>query len=362
MSGVPALLYNLHLLRVIAALSVVYFHTTSVAGLDLPYDVGSRGVDVFFVISGFIIAYIGTKTPEQFLRRRLIRVVPFYWAATLCVFVMVALAPKFFRSTNASVSHLLFSLLFIPHMSIAGEMHPTLVLGWSLNFEMFFYITFAVALALSPRRAPLYSVGWLVAFVAAIHALHVHNDVLEFYARPIVLEFCFGIGVYYLFNWCSERRDRLARIGPLKPLLVVLLVGGLVALNLFEKLYPETPRYLVAGIPAIAIVASALLLERLYGVTTHNRVIYLLGEASYIIYLVHPYIVFAVLRVAVKGHALSPLVTVALIAGLLALVSGISVAVHVLFEKPVMAFLRARLTPRKEPAVRDGTGGQVAAG
>src|SRR5262245_15423733 len=243
-----ALLYNLHLLRVIAALSVVYFHTTSVAGLNLPYDVGSRGVDVFFVISGFIIAYIGTSKPEQFLRRRLIRVVPFYWAATLCVFALVAVAPRFFRSTNANVPHLLMSLLFVPHESVAGEMHPTLVLGWSLNFEMFFYVTFAAALALAPRRAPLICVGALAAFVAVIHGLHIENAVLGFYARPIVLEFCFGIGVFYLFNWCSERRERLARIGALKGLLVVMLVGALVALYMFEKLYPNTPRYLAAGI------------------------------------------------------------------------------------------------------------------
>ena len=78
-------LYNLHLLRVIAALGVVYFHTTSTAGLKLDWDVGSRGVDVFFVISGFIIAYIGTSKPEQFFVRRLVRVVPFYWAATLWI-------------------------------------------------------------------------------------------------------------------------------------------------------------------------------------------------------------------------------------------------------------------------------------
>jgi peptidoglycan/LPS O-acetylase OafA/YrhL len=89
--------------------------------------------------------------------------------------------------------------------------------------------------------------------------------------------------------------------------------------------------------------------------------VYLLGEASYIIYLVHPYIVFSVLRVAARGHALSPLATVALIVGLLTLVSAISVAIHLLFEKPVMAFLRARLTLRTQAAVRDGTGGQVVA-
>src|ERR1041385_2411769 len=106
------MLYNLHLLRVIAALGVVYFHIASVAGLKLDWDVGSRGVDVFFVISGFIIAYIGTGKPEQFFRRRLIRVVPFYWAATAFVFAMVAVAPAMFRTTTASVPHLLYSLLF----------------------------------------------------------------------------------------------------------------------------------------------------------------------------------------------------------------------------------------------------------
>src|SRR6266536_1362084 len=90
----PQVLYNLHLLRVIAALGVVYFHTTSTAGLRLDWDVGSRGVDVFFVISGFIIAHIGTSKPEHFFRRRLIRVVPFYWAATLLVFAVAFVAPQ----------------------------------------------------------------------------------------------------------------------------------------------------------------------------------------------------------------------------------------------------------------------------
>jgi exopolysaccharide production protein ExoZ len=341
----PAMLYNLHLLRVIAALSVVYFHTTSVAGLKLDWDVGSRGVDVFFVISGFIIAYIGTSKPERFLRRRLIRVVPVYWTATLGVFALVLVAPRLFRSTTSNVPHVVASLLFIPHESVTGEMHPTLVLGWSLNFEMFFYVAFAIALAISRKWSPLICVGWIVAFVVAIHSIRTDSVVMNFYARPIVLEFCFGVGVFYLFNWCGARRDSFVKIGALKWLLLVVLVGNLVALNVFEKRYPEVPRYLVAGIPALFIVASALLLERIYGFATKNRVIYLLGEASYIIYLVHPYIIFTVLRVLVKdADALPSAVIVALIAGLLALVSVIAVAIHLYFDKPVTAFLRARLT------------------
>jgi len=339
------MLYNLHLLRVIAALGVVYFHTTSEAGLKLDWDVGSRGVDVFFVISGFIIAYIGTSKPDQFFRRRLIRVVPFYWAATLVVFAVVTVAPHVFRTTTSSIPHLVASLLFIPH-ELKGEMQPTLLLGWSLNFEMFFYVLFALALGISQRRSPLICVGWIVAFVITIHAVASGNPIADFYARPIVLEFCFGIAVFYLFSWCSARKASLAKIGGLKWLLLAILIGNLVALNVFEEYYRnEIPRYLVAGIPSFFIVASALLLERLYGLSTNNRLIYLLGESSYIIYLVHPYIVFTMLRVVVPGSsAMSSPALVVLIAGLLALTSAIAIAIHVWFEKPVMAFLRARLT------------------
>ena len=340
------MLYNLHVLRVIAALGVVYFHTTSEAGLGLDWDVGSRGVDVFFVISGFIIAYIGTSKPEQFFRRRLIRVVPFYWAATLFVFAMVAVAPQLFRSTTASVPHLIASLLFVPRMAPTGEMQPTLILGWSLNFEMFFYVIFALALAVSRRWSPLICVGWIVAFVIAIHTFATGSDAMNFYARPIVLEFCYGIGVFYLFDWCSARKAQLARSAALKWLLIALLVGGLVVLNVLEEYYRgELPRHLAAGIPSFVIVASALLLERVYGLASRNRLIYLLGESSYIIYLVHPYIVFTVLRVLVKNAgAWSSPVLALLIVGLLALVSAISIVIHLAFEKPVMAFLRARLT------------------
>jgi peptidoglycan/LPS O-acetylase OafA/YrhL len=339
------MLFNLHLLRVIAALGVVYFHTTSEAGLRLDWDVGSRGVDVFFVISGFIIAYIGTTKPEQFFRRRLIRVVPFYWAATLVVFAAVTVAPHVFRTTTSSVPHLVTSLVFIPH-ELKGEMQPTLLLGWSLNFEMFFYVLFALALRISQKWSPLVCVGWIVAFVVTIHAAARDNPIMDFYARPIVLEFCFGIGVFYLFSWCSARKASLVQIGGLKWLLLLILVGNLVALAVFEEHYrDEIPRYLAAGIPSFFIVASALLLERLYGVATNNRLIYLLGESSYIIYLVHPYIVFTVLRVVVKdSSALSSPILAVLIAGLIALTSAVAIAIHLWFEKPVMAFLRARLT------------------
>ena len=338
------MLYNLHIMRVIAALGVVYFHITSTSGLNLEWDVGSRGVDVFFVISGFIIAYIGTKSPEHFLRRRLIRVVPFYWAATIVVFAAAFVAPHLFRSTTADIRHLLSSLAFIPRLNTAtDEMMPTLVLGWSLNFEMFFYLLFSLSLRISPARAPATCIAIILSFVLLMHSITSTSDMLNFYGRPIVLEFCYGIVAFYAFRWFDERKEAIARTGSFKWLLVATFVGALVALVVLEKYAKDRPRYLVAGIPSFFAVLSALLLERIYAIRSTNKLVYLLGEASYIIYLVHPYIIFAVLRLFVKNTHLSAPIQAALIAALLALTSAISIAIHLWFEKPVMAVLRKRL-------------------
>lgn len=341
------MLRNLHLLRALAALGVVYFHITSSAGLDLAWDVGSRGVDVFFVISGFIIAYIGAKKPEHFFVRRLIRIVPFYWAATLVVFTAATLLPRFFRSTDASVGHLVPSLLFFPHLSSSGEVQPTLILGWSLNFEMYFYVVFALALLLSTRWAPILCAACIVAVVTIGKLVGPVSTAFDFYARTTSLEFCYGIGAYYLLDACVRRKAALERSMALKAGLVLALVASVIAIVMFEHVAKDAyPRYLAGGLPAAVIVVSALLLERIYGLATRSRLSYLLGEASYVIYLIHPYIVFGVLRLAIHDAAqLSTPMIVAVIAGLLALTSGIGIALHLLFEKPVMAFLRAKLAP-----------------
>lgn len=153
-----------------------------------------------------------------------------------------------------------------------------------------------------------------------------------------------GIGVYYAFDWCSQRKEQLAKFAAGKYILAAILIGGLVVIAVLEHIYYEQiPRYLIAGIPSFFVVLSALLLERIYGVASKNKTIYLLGEASYIIYLIHPYIVFSVLRLVVKDAQLGTPAMIGVIVVLVAVTSAISVAIHLWFEKPVMAFLRKRL-------------------
>ncbi|MEO6772284.1 MAG: acyltransferase [Kofleriaceae bacterium] len=330
------MLYNLHVLRVIAALGVVYYHITSEAGLNLETNIGSRGVDIFFVISGFIIAYIGSKKPDQFLLRRMIRIVPFYWAATLFVFAVVLVKPHLLHTTHADWKQLGASLVFIPRLPPGGEQFPTLVLGWSLNFEMFFYLWFALALKLKPATAPVVCAALIAAFTAIVHALGVDNAILTFWARPIVLEFVFGIAVYYLFAWEALK--------PPKAVLLVLIAASFAMICYGEAEWIDHYRVIVAGIPAFVLVLSALLVEKHYRFTTQNKTMFLLGEASYIIYLIHPYIIYTVLRLIVGQRELGTAVIVPLVIVLLAVTSACGVLIHLYFEKPVMSFLRRKLT------------------
>lgn len=338
------MLLNLHLLRAIAALAVVYFHTTSEAGLNLPVNIGGHGVDVFFVISGFIIAYIGARTPDRFFVRRLIRVVPFYWAATLVVFGAAALAPHLLRTTRADAVQLLCSLFFIPRETSYAGTVPTLVLGWSLNYEMYFYVVFALALASAPRRAPIVCSVAIAAIAMTIGVSGVSHPSVRFYARPLVFEFTFGVGVYYLFAAAERHLEWLAARPSLRWVLWSVALGAVAAIGVEE--YHATfglPRFLVAGVPALLLVLSALLLERAYGVSASSPAVFLVGESSYILYLIHPYVIYGLMRTTgVHRAALTWPATIGLVLGLMAASTIAAIAIHLWFERPIIAALRRR--------------------
>jgi exopolysaccharide production protein ExoZ len=350
------MIYNLHLLRVVAALAVVYYHTSSNAGLDLPLSFGKCGVDVFFVVSGFIIAHMGSKSPRSFLLRRLIRIVPFYWSATLCVFCVAWFFPHLLRQTRPDLPHLFCSLLFIPHETSYSGMFPTLLLGWTLNYEMYFYVLFAIALALSPRFAPLICSALLTINFVAIVSSGTENETLRFYARPIVFEFVFGIAAFYCVELIDRRAEDLRNVRWFKWLLYIATFAALPAVAV-QEIHAGfgMPSYLSAGLPAFILVLGAILIETVYRNQAKNNLIFFLGESSYILYLIHPYIIYGVLRLILGPTShLGNMSIVALLVVLLALPAAIAVIIHLCFEKPIMSFLRRSLIRNRAPASRSG--------
>lgn len=344
-AGPPGAIVNVQALRAVAALLVVLYHLRawiSAPGLD--WQAGQAGVDIFFVISGFIIGFITVREREvsTFLRRRILRVVPLYWGLTIAVFVAALVTPIVLNGHSPAPYELVKSLLFIPYVAPDGAKSPLVFLGWTLNFEMFFYVAFAVAMILSYRhRIAIVSValGGIVAGGAlAGRPDAARSPVLATYLDPIMLEFVAGMGLSAIWphvpRWIAEASLRRAIDG-------VAIVGGsaaVVAIGFSGHAIDEITRVVLWGVPAVAIVAAALWAEA-RGVAVSGRTVLLLGAASYALYLTHPFVIKAVAIAAAHGPPIPPAALG--LATLLATVA-VAVAVHLIVEKPMARWLRAR--------------------
>jgi exopolysaccharide production protein ExoZ len=156
-------LFALQLLRAVAATGVVISHVRYdflhhfglPDGLPGFINAGAAGVDLFFVISGFVMVYSSEtlfgrdRAATIFLVRRVARIVPLYWLMSALMIAYVA--ARGFAASDASPTQAVLSFLFIPYPRPSGEMSPVYGVGWTLNYEMFFYAV--LALCLAARRA-----------------------------------------------------------------------------------------------------------------------------------------------------------------------------------------------------------------
>src|SRR5438045_2337056 len=165
----------IQMLRGIAASMVVFVHL-DVQLARLGYrTLGSgwlaTGVDIFFVISGFIMWVSVERRPDMtagtFLRNRLIRIVPLYWLVSAGVLTMTFAAPQLLHTTVFSAPHAIASFLFLPaRHPVVGNFWPLLIPGWTLDYEMLFYVLFAAAIAGSTdARSRFLIVGSLITAV-----------------------------------------------------------------------------------------------------------------------------------------------------------------------------------------------------
>ncbi|MBB3957772.1 acyltransferase family protein [Novosphingobium sediminicola] len=279
-------LEGLQALRFIAAAMVVVTHATlytSERFRPMPlWPNGTRGVDIFFVISGFVIVWSSHNLIDKpygwaaFLGKRINRIVPLYWFATsIKVLIMLATAGLALHSV-LDTSLVINSLLFIPTRKLDGQIEPLLGVGWTLNFEMMFYAVFAISLI--TKRSYVQVCGMILLLLSSISVLRGENfPAWQFYFNNIVVEFLFGmlIAVYF------EKERSVSR----------LLAWSSFALGFIWTLLSRNqlglPRWLDCGVPAALIVFGTVALEsearRWVG-----KPLRFLGAASYAIYLFHP--------------------------------------------------------------------------
>jgi len=149
---------NIQILRALAATAVAFYHT----GYRVPgfLHTDFLGVAVFFVISGFIMSHIARESAGAFMMHRIGRIVPLYWLATFLYVTVILIGTSSKTATAVSLAE---DLLFIPRFSEgATPIEPALSVGWTLNLEMFFYVMFALALAINMRLAPIIVAAFLL--------------------------------------------------------------------------------------------------------------------------------------------------------------------------------------------------------
>ena len=341
-------LKSIQILRAVAALGVLTLHAanekiTHLGGAPGPFKnflLGAAGVDLFFVISGFVMVYSSESLfgrpggPRTFFLRRLARIGPLYWATTLAIILYIYAAHGAKLWEIYSPTSLVASFLFWPYPRIDGFAFPVHLLGWTLNFEMFFYAVFAGAIML-PRRAAVALVCAAFTVLVVLGRSVTLPLPFLFWASPIILEFCFGmlIGLAY--------REGL-RLTPAAAWgLGIAVCLGFAAMHDPPTAWGEW-RVWYWGLPSAALVASCALSVSTWQQGSAGRFFGLLGDASYSLYLVHP-LVFPLVRWTV-GRWFDFSAMPWIYAGVVFLAAiAASVACYLLFERPLTRALQRRL-------------------
>lgn len=343
---------SIQILRALAATSVVVVHghgwlLKSVGATNpLPElsSLGEAAVELFFVISGFIMVYTSEPMfgrpdgPKTFALHRLIRIVPLYWLVT-ALYVMASLAfPSFDKHHGLDL--IAASFLFIPVENSLGAVMPIVGQGWTLNYEMLFYAVFALAVFAPRRLAVALASVVLITGVMYGSRLAPSSTAVAFWTGPIVYQFVYGLVIGLLY------REGLRLWKPL----CLALIAASVFLTWQNAAVDAAHRAVANGIPATLMVAGATLGNfSLKG--SLWRQLARVGDASYALYLLHSFPIRGALVLSFWmpfGIADAPWLYVGIaLFGAIAL----GLVTYYVLERPMTRYLRRRLAPRERAPV-----------
>lgn len=339
---------GVQVLRVIAALLVVITHSSFYTHERLNPEMqiwrtGAIGVDIFFIISGFVMmatARSFTSAPggwKLFASRRLLRIVPMYWLATTVKLVTMLLIPSMILHANLSPWTIFSSYTFLPSTNIDGRFEPLLGVGWTLIFEMFFYATFTIGLFLRVNVITFVSAVMSTCFLVSFFRTPDWNAA-TMYFNPIVMYFPIGMLMF-------ELSQRVSRVTLQTSALIATILALFAFLNLeFDVKSGAANLATVATsclVVFVTISAEPLLRGRL------PKLLLFLGEASYVLYLFHPLVAPIVPEVLRRIYPTIP----AEISVALCIVTAVLTAalIHSAIERPVTHWLKARSSAAPAP-------------
>jgi len=364
---------NLQLLRAFCALAVVYYHTGNTL-FGMHSELG--GVAIFFCISGFIMAYIPQRSAREFFTDRVVRIAPVYWFATLAfffwtnsgmanptrvwpmlwnslftdpLFIVRWFAGNTGLTKDGAIGTIIKSLFFVPYRDHAGDMHPLLGVGWTLNLEMFFYCIYTVAIAVRASIAPAIACVTITAVWGA-GQIGLLPGTLAFYGNDYVLYFAYGIACFYAWRFVDARMSR----GKISRSLT--FVGAMVVLACYLAAQTNTlnipAHWLNIACHAIAtppaVLMSALMLHSC-GIRPQLKRTILLGNASYSLYLFHLFIIETMRPAGEKWTSLNTSQNAIGTSIAIALSILLGVAAYYAIERPLTRAARDALKRRTPP-------------
>jgi exopolysaccharide production protein ExoZ len=277
------MIYSIQYLRGLAAILVLLSHSLfkieQITGISTEwFTIGSSGVDLFFIISGFIMCHATenrTTTPVAFFKNRIKRIIPLYWTLTLLALAVFLIKPELINSSGGNTT-LLHSFTLIP----TGN-KLLIQNGWTLSYEFLFYLIFAASLITNSKK--LITTSCMLLGMIAIGLIQSSDATLiRFITSPLLFEFFIGILCY----WAMKNTNIKAAQA------FILIASGAVALALINNNGIIINRVISYGLPYALIVIGMIGFERFFIQSKNNitsKILRLTGDASYSLYLVHPF-------------------------------------------------------------------------
>lgn len=342
LNEVLGMIKNIQILRAVAAILVVVCHSTGQWGDNYPwlthygFACGFAGVDLFFVISGFIITSVAAKglvkdrvgaAISRFAFNRVTRIYPIYWIALLVASLLAIYTTGSLVENRDGLSFLGLSTL--------TQTSPVLGVAWTLQFELFFYLIVAAVMLLGAGRFKRNVLIALAAYSVLIIAWQIGGGKKWFFTNPIILDFLFGVLVFIAVDAGKVRAARAATVLGA----IGLAFGTYLMMEQAWGHYVERPFYL--GAPAALLLYGMIGIEKRWQAP---KLAVLLGDASYSIYLWHGVILHPVRILDFRPYP-------SLMAGFVVIVSMVLVGVasYQYIEKPIARAI-ARTT-RKQAAI-----------
>ncbi|MFJ6412488.1 acyltransferase family protein [Terribacillus saccharophilus] len=294
-----------------------------------PFKYGDMGVDLFFVLSGFIIFYVhqkdfGNKSIfKRYAYKRITRIIPLYWMVTVVFLCFVMF--------DRSIIHIINSFLLIP-----SSEQPVVGVAWSLQHELLFYLIFGLLILNKKIFMPFVVIWTMLMLITFIFSIEFSNAMLALIFSPLNLEFLFGCAVAYIYMK-----------KPFADLSILALIGSIYIMGMWiYQMFTnvEINHVISWGIPAALLILGLVNLEEKGKFSAPKLLVYL-GDASYSIYLIHVTIILIFEKLMIRiGLYEFPLVIqlIAVVASIASITGGC--LLYNIVEKPSQRFFRSKLS------------------